>query len=523
MSENGSTFLAGTTEIPPPAPATGPRRTKGARRLRWALSVLLAAYALLCVLTLRPGQVGGDFALYILHARNLALGVPYATTGFVYDPLNAIMSPASYPPGFPLLIAPVYAVAGLDLLAFKLVIVAALVALLPILYALFRPVTGPILAAVTSAAAGLMPDLFDRRDTIQSEIPFTFWCFAALLCYDRIRNGRGRAGFLILALAVSVAMACATRTAGVPLAAALGLICVTRRQGPWRLMLAASVAGAAAAMLAGRLLHVDSGTYLSYFDGIRQQGPVAFLQGALGAYGQGLVGAWGLSFGRLANAALLLILVVLLALGWVLRMREDASAPEAFLLLYAAMLVLFPIRSEPVRYLAPVAPLLVYYPTVAARWLFARAGRVRFAPPAVAVGWAVVFLPVLCPGQPDDVRQAATRDRRRQPGSLCHDPDHHRPGRPDPVGASASADADDRAAGGDLARQSDARQLLGLRCAVQGRLGGGGDSGLPFLRSRGTGDRGGTGRRHASLGQWPLSALAPAALIPRIDPPNETS
>ena len=41
---------------------------------------------------------GGDFALYVLHARNLADGLPYGDTGYIYNPQYPSLSPPAYPP-----------------------------------------------------------------------------------------------------------------------------------------------------------------------------------------------------------------------------------------------------------------------------------------------------------------------------------------------------------------------------------------------------------------------------------------
>jgi hypothetical protein len=64
---------------------------------------------------------GDDFAQYILHAANLANGKPYADTGYIVNPDNPSIGPSAYPPLFPLILAPVYAVFGLNLTAFKYV------------------------------------------------------------------------------------------------------------------------------------------------------------------------------------------------------------------------------------------------------------------------------------------------------------------------------------------------------------------------------------------------------------------
>lgn len=60
---------------------------------------------------------GDDFAQYIHQAGNIVHGIPQSETGYVYNQLNYI-GPQAYPVGFPLLLAPVYAVAGNSMLAF---------------------------------------------------------------------------------------------------------------------------------------------------------------------------------------------------------------------------------------------------------------------------------------------------------------------------------------------------------------------------------------------------------------------
>src|SRR5689334_15420775 len=55
-----------------------------------------------------------DTHQYLNHARNLALGRPYADTGYIYSPLAAEVGPEAYPVAFPLVLAPIYKAAGLD-------------------------------------------------------------------------------------------------------------------------------------------------------------------------------------------------------------------------------------------------------------------------------------------------------------------------------------------------------------------------------------------------------------------------
>ena len=50
---------------------------------------------------------GGDFAQYIAQADNIAHFRPMNATGYVYNKDYPSLAPKAYPPGFPLLIAPI--------------------------------------------------------------------------------------------------------------------------------------------------------------------------------------------------------------------------------------------------------------------------------------------------------------------------------------------------------------------------------------------------------------------------------
>src|SRR5690606_6911823 len=127
------------------APTCSRSRPRPMAADRWSAAAIAALAALYLVL-FRPGYSvmgGGDFALYLAHARAIATLQPYDATFFVYNPANAIMSPAAYPPGLPLLLAPVIALFGLDLSAIRLVMLASLLATLWLLHRLALPSLGP--------------------------------------------------------------------------------------------------------------------------------------------------------------------------------------------------------------------------------------------------------------------------------------------------------------------------------------------------------------------------------------------
>src|SRR6476620_4405258 len=105
-----------------------------------ALFVLLTAMGIFHFLTFREGHVwGDDFALYIQHAANIALGKPYLETGLVPHPHTPDYSPFAYPPVFPMMLAPIVATTGVeDLRPMKVQQVVFLLVALAGIYACFR-------------------------------------------------------------------------------------------------------------------------------------------------------------------------------------------------------------------------------------------------------------------------------------------------------------------------------------------------------------------------------------------------
>ncbi len=89
---------------------------------RIIVGFLILIVGLFYFLTVREGFSyiwGGDFSLYILHAKNISEGKPYEHTGYIYNPSYPYLSPKTYPPVFPLLLTPVYMIFGLDFQAMK--------------------------------------------------------------------------------------------------------------------------------------------------------------------------------------------------------------------------------------------------------------------------------------------------------------------------------------------------------------------------------------------------------------------
>src|ERR1043166_7636509 len=111
----------------------------------WRLAVVVGVFYLA---TIRAGHHwGDDFAQYIQQARNIAAGEPNASTGYIYNPHNPVVGPRAYPPGFPLLLAPVVKIFGLDFRPMKVLVILCFVGVLLLMPLVFGKDLPPPYAA----------------------------------------------------------------------------------------------------------------------------------------------------------------------------------------------------------------------------------------------------------------------------------------------------------------------------------------------------------------------------------------
>ncbi len=350
---------------------------------------------------------GDDFALYVSHARNLAEGRPYADTGYIYNPDYPSLSPRTYPPVLPLLLAPVWRLCGFDLFAMKVEIILLFAAFLAVFYPTFRTeLPAPYLLAVLLLLS-LNPYLWDYKDRIMSEIPFLLFTFLVFYLLARARDEtRSPGGRRLAALGAGIALylACGTRTIGIvllPCVVAEGWLrrylpltpnpSLPRGEGrkgrPVRvtlLVLAAFAAGTAAQ----RLLLPFDGSYLEQLvldPGLFGRNAL-WLVKSVGLYadnGSSIVGLV-LSFAAVGGLGLV---------GFLDRARQGITCREVFTVLYPAAILVWPSADSSPRFLIPLAPLGLVYVCHGLRRLGAWRGAAweRLAGAVAVVGVLAVY------------------------------------------------------------------------------------------------------------------------------------
>ena len=350
--------------------------------------LLIACVGVLLLVALRRGQPwDGDFALYLMNARNIVLGLPYAKTAYLLNPDNAI-NPAAYPPGLPLLFAPIYVLFGIDLLKLKILCIAGLLLFLIVFYRIARGMVPASFALAVTALMGLHPFIVDSENSPASEFPFLFFCYLALYLVNRVQEqdrAGGRSSMeLIAATSVAIAFAYLTRSIGVLIfPAAFAVSFLTTR----RLLTRNNIAlvGAAVLVLLAQLAFpADLGTYVHYFDNYSLHGLWATVVRYWGVYAT-LVGQVA-RMRPLLGALLGVGIFALAAIGFTARARRGVTVYEAFFVMYAGFLIIYPITIEVSRYSLPIWPLLFLYCAYAIHLCSRQfAGPIRFAFPLAAL------------------------------------------------------------------------------------------------------------------------------------------
>jgi hypothetical protein len=134
---------------------------------------------------------GDDFGLYMRQAKALNIGnigEVIRDNRFTVDNSGwHTFSPYLYPWGWPVLVAPMYAVVGLNYDAIKVLEVVALCGFLFFFFDLVRRRAGAAPAVLLTLLIGLSPSYVGATDTVLSDLPYLFSVGFTLWWIDRCR------------------------------------------------------------------------------------------------------------------------------------------------------------------------------------------------------------------------------------------------------------------------------------------------------------------------------------------------
>jgi hypothetical protein len=347
------------------------------------VSVLLLV--ILHLALLRDGHGwGDDFAMYLHHAKNIVEGTPYAETGYLYNPHLPSLGPRTYPPMYPLLLAPVYQRFGLDLRAFKIELVVFFAAFVLLAAAILRRSLPPLPAFLAWCLFAWSPYFIEATNAIGADIPFAALCCAFVLLAPRPSFSRHHLAIQGLVLGVILYSAAAMRTVGWVLLPSLIAFDVARRRtiAPATLVAGAVAVGLAAAQ--GVVLGIDR----SYLDQLGFSVRYAVVNAR--SYPWTLLAFVSGGASAAIDGGMTVILWLMAAGGFARRVLPSrrVGVEETFTVAYGIAILLWPSRQGP-RFLIPLAPFIALYVATAA---VALARHSRLAGRLGLALWSVIVL-----------------------------------------------------------------------------------------------------------------------------------
>lgn len=186
----------------------------------WPVIVLAAIFflPLIFIGTHTSHDWGDDFAQYIHQAVNIVDGIPQSETGYIYNIQNPGFGPQAYPIGFPLLLVPVYGIAGNSIPAFTTFISMIYVVLGLLMVIFYRNYFSWITALVLTLIFLYNPQMILFKREIMSDIPFTAFLVLSFILYRKLKPGNLKQ-LIILALLTGFMLT--IRPAGIVFVAAI--------------------------------------------------------------------------------------------------------------------------------------------------------------------------------------------------------------------------------------------------------------------------------------------------------------
>jgi hypothetical protein len=314
---------------------------------------LLVAIGIFHAATVRQGHIwSDDFAMYLHHAQNIVEGRPYADTGYLYNPSFPVYGPRFYPPTYPVLLAPIYGIFGLNLIPMKLEQVLFLVLALIAVYAYWKRDLGSGYTLALVALLGFDPEFWVAKDNVLSDIPFLFFFYlTALLVRSARRDSPGWWRWSAV-IGLVVYLAISTRAVGIALGAGLLFYDVLRLRTITRFTAVSIMVCAAFLVLQPHIVGVGSGGYLYQLPTLHT------IASNITAYSRVLASFWVGSADSFAYVVAGLFAAFVLA-GLLFQLMRGFTFVEAALVPYLAIIILWPFPAG-IRMVFPAVPWVGY-------------------------------------------------------------------------------------------------------------------------------------------------------------------
>ncbi len=325
---------------------------------------IILAIGCFYVLTFRQTYIlVDDSFLYLHHAKNIVLGISYKNTDYIhnpYYPFPYLESPTgTYPPIFPLLLAPLYKYFGLNLWVMKIEMVVFFLGSLFLIYRYFESELPKPYAVVLIAVVGLNPYFWEFKECIMSDLPFLFFVFLTLNLIKSARQdaypSKGRVVFYAILVGICLYLAYGTRSVGIILFLSFLIANILRWRKPTWFMVLVGLVFLSAAILQNLFVHHDVSYIANY-----KRPPFHMIPYMIKLNLKLLSRLWENGYEHKFYQVLSLAINTLAFFGWGSKIKRSLTMAELFPVLYGAFLVIWQTNAG-IRYWVPIIPFYIFY------------------------------------------------------------------------------------------------------------------------------------------------------------------
>ncbi|GAA4463683.1 hypothetical protein GCM10023093_12720 [Nemorincola caseinilytica] len=370
----------------------------------WLILLLLALSVPLFFLNVHNSHSAGgdDYALYIKEAKNIAEGKPYYLSDNVFNKHNVHYSPPQYPPGYPLLLAPVVKMCGIDILplCYFNTVVAAM--LLLCFFYFFRRYMGVIPATCMALMIVYGSVMMGLKQTIVADT--TCLLFVMLYMVVRAAEKQNSIRMTLLVLFATMAILCRTQAVLLLLAEVIYLFYDTirhRKTATTRSILTSpgmvAIAGSNALLfiLNKTIFYTPNSTsvfYAAIFRDALQKGALTVVRDNVNFFLEAIKSFFHYDTDNSIRTAIVTIMesagLVLCITGLLISIAKKIRFTDVFFVLMCLLMLFYPIHDA--RYFLPAIALVYLYSYTALRTVLPTITTIR--PLYVGVAFAGIYL-----------------------------------------------------------------------------------------------------------------------------------
>ncbi|MFC2156709.1 glycosyltransferase family 39 protein [Acidobacteriota bacterium] len=318
------------------------------------LICMLSLIGAFFVSTIREGHDwGGDFSMYIMHAKNISQGHAYVDTGYIYNSSFARLGPKRYPPVFPIFLSVVHKFLGFNLTAMKIEGILFFLLGLLFIYAVLSKHLFPQYSLLIVLIIGFNPYFWQIKDQIIPDIPFLFFTYLTIFLVNKLYLSEKNKMLDVVLVGVLVYLSYALRTVGIVFIPALFIYDFIKNKRVRILPFKITSIFLVLALLQHKFLASNS----SYLDNIRFS--ISIIAHNIFNYLKSFIILWENGYSDIFRNVLFILVSLCAVLGYFSLVRKKLSFSEIFFFVYFLIIILW--SFEGIRLLIPIIPLYILY------------------------------------------------------------------------------------------------------------------------------------------------------------------